>query len=41
MIGKHDRGRSDPCAKYFDGLTGPVRKEACEYVVGANVPVTN
>ena len=25
MVGKHDLGQTDPCAKYIDGRTDPMR----------------
>ena len=30
MVGKHDRGRMEPCVKYIIGRTDPVRMEACK-----------
>ena len=41
MVGKNDRGRTDPCAKHIEGRTDPVRMDGCKYVEGANGPFTN
>ena len=30
MVGEHDRGRTDPCAKHIDGRTDPGRMDGCE-----------
>ena len=30
MVGEHDRGRTDPCAKHNDGRTDPGRADGCE-----------
>ena len=40
MVGEHDRGRTDPCAKHNDGQTDPGRTDGCEEVEGANGPFT-
>ena len=30
MVGEHDRGRTDPCAKHNDGRRDPGRTDGCE-----------
>ena len=30
MVGEHDHGRTDPCAKHIDGRTDPVRTDGCK-----------
>ena len=30
MVGEHDRGQADPCAKHIDGRTDPGRTDGWE-----------